>query len=737
MQAIILVGRGGRNLRPLTDVCSKPMLSVMNRPLLSYTIDWLKQYEITEIFPILYCPSEEVFEYFGDGKQYGVTLRYFHAKESMGTAASLKLVASYLEDTFLVIDGEMLTDINLAEAVRFHKEKQAEASMVITSSDTPTEFETVISALDGSVLHMMEQPCWDEVCTDMVNTGIYLFEKTVLEQISPDDFFEISSDLFPKLLRRDRRFFAYPSGGYWCSVGSVSAYKRCHRDVFEGKISVGLEGESLRQGILLGDGCQISPSARIAPYCVIGDRAEIADGSFLQDCVVWRCAKTEENAHLYQTVVCGKHCVSEQKMQGTELLRHHVLSGDFPEEVTEELVFRLAFAFAETLGKQAKVLLSLSGELRDERLQTAVLYGLQGAGAKVLQLCGDRTRGATKYAVRRVCADGAMLLSVEKEKIWIELLGKDSAPASKGILRSVVCALESKSEIFPISNKCLLPVETVDISTEYLQNVLLSTHYKRLRFAVGICTGSQVLCDTLKKLGHMLGIVFLFTNEASYLSELVKSHALDFAMEISASGECRLTDDRGKRLSEDQSWGLVSLIALSAVHGADIMVPTETSAVVNLVAKSLGGSVTRRNRRELESCLLAQNTPISHLQYALCFDPVRAVVRICEFLYLNESAMSEILRFLPVLHKISRSIACPSARKGQAMRRVMEHSASAELESNGAVFVCSGKSRVYIAPDEISDSIHIVAESRNADFAAEAAEEICGKLVEFLYDRRE
>lgn len=326
-----------------------------------------------------------------------------------------------------------------------------------------------------------------------------------------------------------------------------------------------------------------------------------------------------------------------------------------------------------------------------------------------------------------------MLVSAEKEKIRIELLGKDSAPASKEILRSVACALENKSRSTATSDKQLLPEETVDISTEYLQDILLSTHYKRLRFAVGICTDSQALCDTLKKLGHMLGIIFLFTNQASYLSELVKSHNLDFAMEISAAGECRLTEDRGKSLSEDQYWGLISLITLSVVHGACILVPTETSAVVNLVAKSLGGSVTRRNRRELESCLLAQNTPISHLQYELCFDPVRSVVRICEFLYLNDSAMSEILRFLPVLHKIRRSVVCPSERKGQAMRRVTENSASAELEGNGAVFVYSGKSRVYIAPDEISDSIHIVAESRNADFAAEAAEEICGKLMEFLY----
>lgn len=733
MQAIILAGGEGTRLRPLTNTIPKPMLPIMNQPMLSYTIEWLKRYGITEIGITLHYRPEAIYEYFGDGSRFGVHITYFTEKEPLGTAGSVKLAESFLDETFFVVSGDAITDINLSDALKFHQQKRSDATLVVNSSENPPEFGSVIAASDGSVLHFMEKPDWDEVCTDMVNTGIYIFEKSIFSAIPSNRFYDFSRDVFPGLLRHGKRVFACHLEGYWRDVGNISAYQRCHKDIFDRKISLGINEEILESGILLGSNCKIDSSALLSPYCVLGDNVVIAEGTSIKDCIIWSNAKIEKNARLYQTVVCSGRSVAPTHLQSSEKLSHNKISGIMHSDITAEFAVRLSSAFASVLGKGSKIVLSFPDYPNYMGLKFAMLSGLIYSGAKVYNLCGVNERGAAKYAVRHLHADGALIISVEKEQALIELLGANSAPASKTILRSVRYAMDSGVTAKIPPDETLAPVNVKDISDYYLKDVLSYTHYKRLNFTVGICSNSQALRDTLKRLGSMLGIVFLFTNEPSHLPELTQSHNLDFALEISDDGQCRLTDDTGRSLSNDQYWGLVTLITLSAVHGSGVYVPTEASEIVNIVARSLGGSVIRVNRRELESQLLTQNTPVSHLQYALCFDAIRAAVRICEFLYLNNCTLSEVLRLMPVMHKISRSIECPSAQKGQVMRQLIETSDSAEIETNGGVFVRSGSSRIYIAPDEKEEKIHIIAESKNADYALEAADDFCGALEKFLH----
>ena len=172
MQAIILAGGEGTRLRPLTDSVPKPMLPVMNRPMLCHIINLLKKHGVTDIAMTLCYRPETIREYFGDGSRFGVHLTYFTEKEPLGTAGSVKLAERFINGTFLVISGDAVTDVDLSAAANFHAQKGADATLVLSSSENPLEYGAVITAGDGRVMHFIEKPDWDEVCTDMVNTGI-------------------------------------------------------------------------------------------------------------------------------------------------------------------------------------------------------------------------------------------------------------------------------------------------------------------------------------------------------------------------------------------------------------------------------------------------------------------------------------------------------------------------------------------------------------------------------------
>lgn len=732
MQAIILAGGAGTRLRPLTDTVAKPMLPVMNRPMLSYIIALLKKHNITDIAITACCHAEEIRAYFGDGSRFGVQLTYFTEKEPLGTAGSVKAAEHFIKEPFFVVSGDIVTDIDLTSAARFHKQKNASATLVISSSENPIDYGTVMTAEDGQVMHFSENPDWDEVCTDMVNTGIYVFSPDILPLIPPHQPFDFAQNLFPQMLRLNLPVFGYRAEGYWCDIGTVGAYRQCHRDIFEGKVDLGLDTVALQKGIFIGNNCKISPTAELSPYCVLGDGCIVEDNASLKDCIVWHNVTIEKNSRFNQTVIAGGKPLSRAETSGATKLSHNKISGIMHKDITPDFALRLCAAFAGALGKNPKIVLNFPDYPDGMSLKFSMLAGLIGAGAKVYNLCGTNDRGAARFAVRHLHADGAVTVTTEKEQLLLELFDASGAPAPKSVLRAVSAALETGSLTYAPVNKTITPVNVHDITDYYLNDIMSYTHYKRLNFSIGICTDSQTVCEAFKKLGSLLGIVFLFTNEPSLLPELIKSHRLSFALKIDRDGRTTMLDDNGNRMTADQYWALVTLICMSGVRGSSVYVPTDISESVNIVARSLGGSIVRVNPRELEHRLLTQNTPVSRLQHALCYDYIRAVVRICEFLYVNDCALSDVLSLMPVMHKISRYITCPPEKKGRIMRQFIETAESAVIEPDGGVSIHRGDARVLIIPDEKDARIRVLSENKNAQFAVEAADEFCDQIEKFL-----
>lgn len=278
-KAVVMAGGEGTRLRPLTVNRPKPMVPVVNRPVMEHIVGLLKQHGIEEIIATLQYLPDVIRDYFGDGSEFGVQMQYSVEVAPLGTAGSVKQIGKELNNTFIVISGDSLTDLNLTELVRFHKSKGSVATLALTRVENPLEFGVVIADGQGRIVRFLEKPSWSEVFSDTINTGIYVLEPEVLDLMEPDQVYDWSKDIFPKLLAAGRPMFGYISRDYWCDIGTIQQCLQANEDCLAGRVKVRMPGEEIRRGLWIGRGVEIDPTADITVPVVIGDGAVIRRGS--------------------------------------------------------------------------------------------------------------------------------------------------------------------------------------------------------------------------------------------------------------------------------------------------------------------------------------------------------------------------------------------------------------------------------------------------------------------------
>lgn len=327
MKAIIMAGGEGSRLRPLTCQRPKPLVPVANRPVMEYCVELLREQGFKEIGVTLQYLPALIEEYFGDGSDFGVHLRYFVETTPLGTAGSVKNAADFLDETFVVVSGDALTDFDLQKALDFHRQRGSMATLVLTQVENPLEYGVVITDEDGRIRAFLEKPSWGEVFSDRVNTGIYVLEPEVLEMVPPDTFFDFSKDLFPLLLKEGKPLFGITLDGYWCDIGNIGQYSQAHQDILSGKVKIRVMGEDRGKGVVVGEGVEIDPTAEIRGPVLIGSFCRIDAGAILGPytvlgpyCRVGRGARVER-AILWDNVTLS----SETRVEGGILLSHAVL----------------------------------------------------------------------------------------------------------------------------------------------------------------------------------------------------------------------------------------------------------------------------------------------------------------------------------------------------------------------------------------------------------------------------
>ncbi len=286
MKAVILAGGEGARLRPLTSNQPKPMMPLANRPMLEHIIALLKRHGFDDIVITVAYLGNHVRTYFGDGSDFGVRLRYATEESPLGTAGSVRNASSELDEPFLVIAGDVLTDIDLGAVVDAHTARGAFATIALKRVENPVEFGIVITAEDGTIERFLEKPTWGQVFSDTINTGIYVLQPEVFDLIPEGEVVDFSTDVFPAALEQGRTLLGHVSEGYWEDVGTLEAYVRAHADVLDGRVQVEVDGFDVGDGVLIGEGAFVDPLARIQGPVVLGDNCRIEAGAEIRQYTV-------------------------------------------------------------------------------------------------------------------------------------------------------------------------------------------------------------------------------------------------------------------------------------------------------------------------------------------------------------------------------------------------------------------------------------------------------------------
>lgn len=308
MKAVIMAGGFGTRMQPLTINLPKPMVPLVNQPIMSHIIDLLKAHGISDLVMLLFHQPEIIKNYFGDGSELGVRITYVTPLEDFGTAGAVKAAAPYLNERFLVISGDLLTDFDLSAVLSFHEEKKALATITLTSVEDPLQFGVVITDQQGAITKFLEKPGWGEVFSDTINTGIYVLEPEVLEMIPEETNRDWSKDIFPRMLEEGRPLYGCLQKGYWADIGNTDAYLETCRDLWHGKVAVSLPEPTLSDGsrqIYLGTDTLVAEAdlSLLEGMVVIGDNSQVLGRAQLKNCIVGRNCVIEDEVELEDTIL--------------------------------------------------------------------------------------------------------------------------------------------------------------------------------------------------------------------------------------------------------------------------------------------------------------------------------------------------------------------------------------------------------------------------------------------------
>ena len=312
-----MAGGEGTRLRPMTANQPKPLLPVVNKPIMEHVLLLLKRHGFTETVVTVQFLASLVRNYFGDGEDVGMSLQYATEEMPLGTAGSVKNAEDELRsDPFLVISGDALTDIDLSALVQYHKENSALVTVALTRVPNPLEFGIIIVDEDGRIQRFLEKPTWGQVFSDTVNTGIYVMEPEVLAEVPAGVSVDWSGDVFPQLLKSGAPLYGWIADGYWEDVGSHESYLKAQADVLSGKVEAEIGGFEVSPGVWIREGAEVDPEALLSGPLCVGDYAKIEAGAQLREfTVVGSNVVVKEGAFLHRAVVHNNVYVG----QGTTL----------------------------------------------------------------------------------------------------------------------------------------------------------------------------------------------------------------------------------------------------------------------------------------------------------------------------------------------------------------------------------------------------------------------------------
>ena len=769
MKAVIMAGGEGTRLRPLSLGMPKPLVPLLDRPVMEHIILLLKRHGITDICVTLHYMPQAVIDSFGDGSRLGVRLTYVTEETALGTAGSVKNCAPHLGDEpFLVISGDGVCDLDLSSALRFHQDRGAQATIVLHRHPSPLEYGLVVTDGEGRVLQFVEKPAWSQVVTNLVNTGIYVLTPAVLERIPQGEVRDFGKDVFPAMLRDGAPLYACPAEGYWCDMGDCRAYLECTADALSGKVklehslpqrSPGIwSAGPVPEGVTLVPPCWIGPEVElgagslIGPHTVLsrGSRvgrhslvqrsvllgAQVGDRATLYGAILCRGAAAGDDTVLNEGCVLGENALAGQGavlMEGVRLWpgRAAPAGGKLSRSITstgqgEPVRFGDGGVIQGVLGEELgpEVLMTLGGILGQEVKVGLGYYG--GAGARMLAQAaasGITAAGGTALRHDMECAAQAawlgdsyqlpvsLFVEQEGERIYLHLFDRRGLPLGRPRERKIEHAL-LQGEAPRVSAREVGSCEHLPTGPSAYaldaagRAALYRTPLRPLTVAVsGGKPEDRAIAAALETMG----------------CTVVRTWKRGIPSFSGSHGGFQLTaqDESGAILSPQQLLTLTALVEMEN-GGGRLAVPAGASAAVDLVAAGFGSTVLRLGRDGLQA---------EELYHALPWlrDAAFAAARLCARLGATGEKLEELAAKAPQFASWKREVPV-AADRGEIMRALSGEGGQRPQGGEG-LRIRSGSGWVYLVPLSRRAALKVVAEGPDLELAAELCDFYANKVA--------
>ncbi|MDX6480455.1 MAG: mannose-phosphate guanylyltransferase / phosphomannomutase [Gaiellaceae bacterium] len=450
MKAVVMAGGEGTRLRPLTSNQPKPMVPIVGKPCMEHIVELLKLHGFEDIIVTVAFLPQAIRSYFGDGETLGVNIGYSVEESPLGTAGSVRLAAGRLDDTFLVISGDALCDLDLTSLVEFHREKKASVTIGLKAVENPLEFGIVVTDEEGRVERFLEKPSWGQVFSDTINTGIYVLEPEVMQHVPTDRPYDFAKELFPLLLEMGRPIYGHVLTGYWQDIGNLDQFRQANIDALEERVRLNIPGIRIRGNVWVGDGvdlddldaiegpaylgsyCRISRGARVGPHAVLASSVTVRErgrvvrsmvdsstyigrSSEVEGAIIGRGCDIRAHVRIHEGVAIGdevtiggesvilpgvriypfKEVETGSQLHEsliwesrgtTRLFGKQGVSGMVNVDLTPDVAVRLAAALGSALDRGARVVASREGPAVCRMIKRAMISGLSSTGVHVADL---------------------------------------------------------------------------------------------------------------------------------------------------------------------------------------------------------------------------------------------------------------------------------------------------------------------------------------------------------------
>jgi mannose-1-phosphate guanylyltransferase/phosphomannomutase len=650
-----MAGGQGSRLRPLTCDLPKPMVPVCNRPIMEYAVDLLKNHGINDIGVTLQYLPQKIIDHFGNGGSFNVKINYFIEEIPLGTAGSVKNASDFLDETFVVVSGDALTDFNLNPAIEFHKAGGALATLVLTEVSNPLEYGVVITDNDGNIKRFVEKPGWGEVFSDWVNTGIYILEPEILDYFDFEVKFDFSKDLFPLLMKNNKKILGCLLSGYWCDVGNIDQYIQAHKDILEGKVNVKPKGTLINDknsgSVLLGENCIINEDVLLGSDTVIGNNVVLDKEVSIKKSIIWNNTYVGKNSairggvigqgviikpnvNIFEGAAVGDNTiinelsmvkpnvkiwpnkiidtgviVKESLVWGTkqkkELFGTEGVPGLINWDITPEMGAKLGVAFGSIIETNDMVTVSSDDQPVTKMIKNALISGLISAGINVKDL-GNITTPAHRLSAHKMNSKGGIHVKrdyKDSEKCWVQFFDEKGVNIERNVERKIenMYCREEFRRVKPENVGKVL--EEKHFLQTYLDYILKDTDVEIIRKldtnivvnAKGAAV-NKLISTVAERLN--LGIINFIERKnydiSNQIIELVKKYKAQMGVIFDDNGEnLTLIDNKGNIINQHTFIALIVLILMKINKGRTVVVPITASEVVEKVAEKFGGKVIR------------------------------------------------------------------------------------------------------------------------------------------------